>query len=89
MINRPLYINKIIPYIDTPFIKIITGIRRCGKSTILKMLMQELLNKGIPKEQILNYRFDSMEYDGYTAAELFQLIKKQPATAGKNLPISR
>ena len=39
MIDRPLDIDKIKPYINTPFIKILTGIRRCGKSTILKMML--------------------------------------------------
>lgn len=39
MIDRPLYIEKIMAYTDTPFVKILTGIRRCGKSTILKMIM--------------------------------------------------
>ena len=35
MIDRPLYVNKIMAYVDTPFVKILTGVRRCGKSTIL------------------------------------------------------
>ncbi len=36
MIYRPLYVDKIMAYVDTPFVKILTGVRRCGKSTILK-----------------------------------------------------
>lgn len=36
MIYRPLYVDKIMGYVDTPFVKILTGVRRCGKSTILK-----------------------------------------------------
>ena len=42
MIDRPLYIEKIMAYTDTPFVKILTGIRRCGKSTILKKIMEKL-----------------------------------------------
>ena len=42
MILRPQYIEKIMPYVDTPFVKVLTGVRRCGKSTILKMIMDEL-----------------------------------------------
>ena len=38
MINRPLYVDKIMAYTDTPFVKVLTGVRRCGKSTILKMI---------------------------------------------------
>ena len=40
MIERPLYVDKIMAYVDTPFVKILTGVRRCGKSTILKMIME-------------------------------------------------
>lgn len=51
MIDRPLYIEKIMAYTDTPFVKILTGIRRCGKSTILKMIMEKLhKERKIPKE---------------------------------------
>lgn len=42
MIYRPLYVDKIMAYVDTPFVKILTGVRRCGKSTILKMIMEKL-----------------------------------------------
>lgn len=42
MIDRPLYLDKIMPFVDTPFVKILTGVRRCGKSTILKMIIKKL-----------------------------------------------
>ena len=42
MIERPLYIEKIMAYVDTPFVKILTGVRRSGKSTILKMIIERL-----------------------------------------------
>ncbi|NLV33898.1 MAG: ATP-binding protein, partial [Clostridiaceae bacterium] len=47
MINRPTYVNKIIAFTDTPFVKILTGIRRSGKSTILKLIIEELKARGI------------------------------------------
>ena len=76
MIDRPLYIDKIKPYINTPFIKILTGIRRCGKSTILKMLMKKLEEElGVDHNHILSYRFDSFEYDGMTPKEIYEDIK--------------
>ena len=76
MIDRPLYIEKIMAYTDTPFVKILTGIRRCGKSTILKMIMEKLhKERKIPKEQIVSYRFDSMEYEGMTAKQLKKATK--------------
>ena len=53
MINRELYIKRIAPFIDKPIIKVITGIRRCGKSTFLKMLMNNLKSNGVAAENIL------------------------------------
>lgn len=47
MIYRPLYVDKIMAYVDTPFVKILTGVRRCGKSTILKMIMERLKTQHI------------------------------------------
>lgn len=75
MINRPMYVDKIMRYAEAPFVKILTGIRRCGKSTILKMIMRELQKRGAADEQIVSYRFDSMEYEGMSAKEMFSDIK--------------
>ncbi len=84
MIDRPMYIEKIMAYVDTPFIKILTGVRRCGKSTILKMVMEKLQSeKGISKQQIVRYRFDSMEYEGMTAKQLYEEIKEKLYPKGK------
>ena len=55
-------------YVNTPFVKILTGIRRCGKSTILKMLIDEMKEQGIRDEQILHYSFDSLEYEDIKTA---------------------
>jgi predicted AAA+ superfamily ATPase len=67
-------------YADTPFVKVLTGIRRCGKSTIMKMLMNELRKRGIPDSSILYYSFDSMEYDDLKNAKLlYTEIKKHLA----------
>lgn len=76
MINRPLYIDRIMPFVNTPFIKILTGIRRCGKSTILKLLMNKIVEDQIAQEnQIINFRFDSMEYDEMTSKEIYEMLK--------------
>ena len=53
MINRPDYIAAIEPFIDKPLVKILAGIRRCGKSTIFEMLREELLRRGIGEDQIV------------------------------------
>lgn len=84
MIDRPLYVDKIMAYVDTPFVKILTGVRRCGKSTILKMIMEKLRNeRGIPEEQIVSYRFDSMEYEDMTAKEMYRELKSRLCSDGK------
>ena len=50
--NRSSYLEKLIKFKDTDFIKIITGIRRCGKSSLMKLMIKHLLENGIEKEQI-------------------------------------
>lgn len=71
-------------YADTPFVKVLTGVRRCGKSTILKMIMEQLQAKrGVPAEQIVSMRFDSMEYEDLTAKELFKLAKEKLSPSGR------
>ena len=84
MIYRSLYVDKIMAYVDTPFVKILTGVRRCGKSTILKMIMEKLhKERGISKDQIVSYRFDSMEYDDMTAKDMYQELKSRLYSQGK------
>ena len=77
MIYRPMYVDKIMRYTDAPFVKILTGIRRCGKSTILKTIMEEPKKRGVSEEQIVSYRFDSMEYEDMTAKEMFTELKSR------------
>ena len=84
MINRPLYVDKIMAYVDTPFVKILTGVRRCGKSTILKMIMERLSTEyGVSKEHIISCRYDSMEYEDMTAKQMYSHLKEQIVPNGK------
>ena len=84
MIYRAMYVDKIMAYADTPFVKILTGVRRCGKSTILKMIMQELETKrNVLPERIVSYRFDSMEYEDMTAKQMFIELKKRLSKDGR------
>ncbi len=79
MVYRSEYMKKIMVYMNTPFVKILTGVRRCGKSTIMKMLMEEIQNRGISPERIIHYNFDSLEYEDMTAKQLFARLKEQLA----------
>ena len=84
MIDRPLYVDKIMAYVDTPFVKILTVVRRCGKSTILKMIMERLkTERNIPEDRIISCRFDSMEYEDMTAKQIYTLLKEKLSPAGK------
>ncbi len=84
MIYRPLYVNKIMAYVDTPFVKILTGVRRCGKSTILKMIMEQLkTQRDIPDERIISCRYDSMEYEDITVKEMYADLKSRLSQNGK------
>lgn len=84
MVFRPMYVDKIMAYVDTPFVKVLTGVRRCGKSTILKMIMEKLqTDRNVPKEQIVNCRYDSMEYEDMTAKQMYAHLKERLSPDGK------
>jgi hypothetical protein len=71
-------------YVDAPFVKILTGVRRCGKSTILKIIMEKLQReRNVLPQQIVSYRFDSMEYDDMTAKQMFAELKSSLFTGRK------
>jgi len=73
-----------MPYVDTPFVKILSGVRRCGKSTILKMIAGELSKRGVPDERILTYNFDSLQFDDIkTAKLLYEAVKQRLSPGGK------
>ena len=78
MIYRPMYVDKIMAYADTPFVKILTGVRRCGKSTMLKMIIEKLkTDRGIPEDRIVSCRYDSMEYEDMTAKQMYAQLKER------------
>ncbi len=80
MIIREHYLQQIKPFIDKPFIKVLTGIRRCGKSVILKQLIELLRETGVEERRILYYNFESLihiEIDSYL--KLYNEIKSKIA----------
>ena len=78
MIKRTLYLDKIKEFIDKPFIKVISGIRRSGKSSILLLLKDEILHRGAQEQQILLINFESFNYSEIkTGEQLYTYIKQQ------------
>lgn len=78
MILRPSYIETIKPFIGKPQIKILTGIRRSGKSTVLRLLKEELLAQGVKQEQIIEVNFESFRFgDILQATALYHYIKER------------
>lgn len=84
MILRPDYIKAIEPYIDAPLVKILSGVRRCGKSTILEMIQAELINRGIAEEKIISKKYTEMDIDeNYTSKEMYAELKNLIADKGR------
>ena len=76
MIVRPHYLNILKTYRDVPLVKILSGIRRCGKSTILDMLKEELIGSGISADHVIYLRYTSEELDNdMTAKQMYRDIK--------------
>lgn len=84
MIIRPDYINAISTFIDAPLVKILAGVRRCGKSTIFKMMEEELKKRGIPDENIISRKYNEMEIDdGFSAKDMYDELKAAIANKGR------
>ena len=78
MQKRDLYLQRIIPFIDKPFIKVITGLRRSGKSALLELIKEEILTKGINENNIIYLNFESLSNNAYTdVLSLYTYVKTQ------------
>lgn len=75
--KRDLYLNRLIAFQDTEPVKVITGIRRCGKSSLMKLMVCHLLNSGIEREQIIEMNFESMEYRNMDALGFYNYVKEK------------
>ena len=84
MIIRPQYMELLKTYRDVPLVKILAGIRRCGKSTILEMLRDDLLKSGVSADHIINMRYTSEDFDdGMTDKDMYRNIKEQMTGDGR------
>lgn len=73
--KRDIYLNKIIAFQDTEPVKVVTGIRRCGKSSILKLMTLHLKECGIAAEQILEMNFESYAFKDMTSDTFYEYVR--------------
>ena len=78
MIIRPAYIEAVRPFMDQPLVKILAGVRRCGKSTIFEMLADEFRRRGIPEDHIIQKRYTEMDIPAdISAKDMYDELKAQ------------
>ena len=83
-LNRPLYLEKLLEYKDKDVVKIVTGIRRCGKSTLLDLFVDNLLTLGVPKQNIIHMNLESLKFKKILNFESFyDYISKKIIKTGK------
>ena len=80
--NRAQYLNKLISVQDMDVIKVVTGIRRCGKSSLLKLMMAHLRQQGVTEDQLLSMNFESMRFADLDGKGLYQYVMER-APQGK------
>lgn len=73
--NRDLYLKRMIAFQDTEMIKVMTGIRRCGKSSLMKLMIQHLQKNGVTEDQILEMNFESMSVPEMDARGFYEYVK--------------
>ena len=73
--TRNIYLNQLIAFKDKEPVKVITGIRRCGKSSLLKLMQEYLLNSGVKQNQIIVINFESLEFQEMNYKELYEYVK--------------
>lgn len=85
MIKRESYMKQIRPFINSDLVKVLTGIRRSGKSVMLDLIQDELLSSGVAKEQIIVLNFEKMENAGLCSSEALhnEIITRSASIQGK------
>ena len=77
LINRESYLKKLIAFKDDEMVKVITGVRRCGKSRLLKLFVQYLQSQGVTTDQIIEINLESYEFANFTCDELYHYVKQR------------
>ena len=73
--KRDLYLNRMIAFQDTDMIKVMTGIRRCGKSSLMKLMAKHLRENGVADDQILEMNFESMSIPEMDARGFYDYVR--------------
>ncbi|MBR4990160.1 MAG: ATP-binding protein [Oscillospiraceae bacterium] len=82
--DRTIYLEQLKAFRDTEMIKVITGIRRCGKSSLMKLMVNELRTGGVGEDQIIEINFESMRFSDMTAKEFYAYVTER-AVPGKRM----
>ena len=75
--KRDIYLNKLIAFRDTEPVKVVTGIRRCGKSSLLKLMVAHLKETGVASNQIVEINFESFDYSKMNVEDLYHYVNEQ------------
>lgn len=75
--KRDIYLKKLIAFQDTEPVKVITGIRRCGKSSLLKLMAEHLKENGILPEQIIEMNFESFDFKNMSSDDVYNYVKER------------
>lgn len=82
--KRDIYLKKLIGFQDTEPVKVITGIRRCGKSSLLKLMVAHLKENGISEKQIIEMNFESYDFRNMTVDDVYEYVIKR-TISGKRM----
>ena len=85
MIKREMYMSRIRPFIGTELVKVMTGIRRCGKSVMLDLIKEELKSTGVAESQMISFNFEAMSNAHLCTAQALyeEVMKRASAIEGK------
>ena len=72
--SRDTYLEQLISFVDLKLVKVITGIRRCGKSSLLKLMVNHLKSQGVQDKQIVEINFESMQYYGWDNKKFYDFV---------------
>ena len=82
--DRDLYLNKVAAFRDTEPVKVVTGIRRCGKTSVLDLMARRLRKDGVCDDQIIKMNFESFEFKDMTSKDFYNHVKEKVVT-GKRM----